>query len=1202
MQVSSRFLRPLSLVLFIVLISSTVHAQLWTKLGYIPNEKIYSLYFFNEFGHPEWALAGTGTALYRSSDNGFTWSKVLNVGGRVQAIKMKDRDNGWIAVGNTTSTVYVTHTTGAAWQAIGSLPGLADDIEYNPTNGRLFVSILTGTPGSFVSTNEGVTWTKFSTDLMNGFAFSGPKTGVLTPWGGNTVRTTDGGLNWITTTFNKEVYEPVGLKGTTTFFAADDNVPDIYRSNDGGATWRNVYTLPERSTGCMQGTACALYVQCWSQMYASYDEANWQPIGGPGNKIDTRFQVYQNLVYAGDDTGAVWRFVQQDLPPSNLAVAIDRPTVKDTNAIGCAPDTAWVTITNVGCDTEIVQTLDIADSSIWKMQRIALPDTLLVGQTIRIRLIANNPHPGSYPSDVSLSWRLQVWGSDTTFTLLYDVKGIRKPTIAPLALNFKDRCTIIDTFVTIRNEQCDTVLLSKVAIDDSTVFHLNTSALPLSLIPGQSYKVPVHIVAPVKGTYTGKVSVTIKDLGFTLDTIITIALDVKGNIPFKVPVSFTKDMGKTSICGFKESSFSFANTACDTLTLITAEIAAPMRDFSLKGVPTLPLKISPGNADSFKVHFETQTLGGQQVTVHLQFVLDGVLHDTSFTVTATGAQTLEANASANQLIFTPITACQTTEQSYYVRNVSCYAVQLTELQLQNGSRFKVLSPGLPQTIPAGDSIKVTVQFIGSKPIQNVSEQLDAILKDSTQQVDVRITLAGSITPGTRVMQLSTTSVVADSLEPCSTYSSYITIKNLGFCDSLDITSITFSGGGGFVVNGNPSDLGVNDTLQFQLTGPTTAGTTIDGLIHIQGNGIDTTIAVHLSVKNAGLPDAILSSATQNITAHSCQQQTIYVKLHNPGCVTLDVATSSISSGSSQYTIASNWSQSAFSVAAGADTTISLLFDPTNSGDGTGTLLVTLKDGTKRTISFTATIIPLHSARLFLAASSGATLLPKAGASTSARLTFADDVDASDGLTEVRIILNLDQDFLTVRQANGKNGWTITPESGPSGTYQFLARRANATAITAGDELATLDLAAYVTSAMSTDMQLTAAHFMPDVPNYEKCTLAPLTTPVTHIEFALDPECGDRTISNVLGKRPILAIKAITPNPAGKDGVAVEFDAQVESATLEVLDITGHVVYNATLDVKAHTTNIPTDRLPSGTYHVAIKSEAGSVSQAFVVKK
>jgi photosystem II stability/assembly factor-like uncharacterized protein len=1183
-------------------------AQTWRVLGSV-GEPVYSVFFFHDLGWPTVGLVGTDKALYRTTDAGATWSKVFTSNGKVQAIVMRDRDNGWIAVGAGTgsSSVYWTSNMGISWVALSNISGLADDITYNAKNNRLFVSFLTNQSSSYASSDLGLNWTPMGPNLLNGYAFaSNGLDGIVTCWGGTGLYTKDGGVTWQGSKlngqpFSQEIWKPTGLKGTRSFVAVDDNNQHFFMSTDGGANWTDRYTLPERMSGTLQGTSCTLYGQSTTQMWVTYDLTNWQPLGGPGNRNDTRFQIVQNFVFAGDDTGAVWRYYQPDLPPANINVSIDRPAVRDIKAIGCSPDTAWVTIRNTACDTQIVERLLIADSSVWKIQHIPMPDTLGIGDSIRIRLVATDPHPGTYASSVSLHWKLESWTGDTTFTLLYDVSGIRRPSIAPLAMAFKDRCTAIDTFLTVKNEQCDTVQLFRVSIDDTAAFHLNTTSVPMLLAPGESYKFPVHIAAKAKGTYTGKVTVTIHDLGFSIDTVITLTLTVKDAIPFKIPVAFTKDLGKVSVCGFRESSVAFANTACDTLTLLKAELVAPAQDFTLTRTPSLPLSLAPGTSDSLILHFETKAMGPQQVTVHFQFVLDGVLHDTSITVNATGAQTLEGAASVTSLTFAPINACESTDQTVYVRNLSCYTVQLTDLQLPTGTKYSIISPALPQTLAAGDSIAVTVRLTGSRPPQVVNEVLNAVLKDSTQDKIIPIGLAGTIKAGTRVLDLSTISISADSLEPCSTFSTRVRVGNLGICDSLYISNVSFTGGSGFAITAPGIALGVGDTSGFQLSGPTTSGLVVDGLIHITGPGIDTTIAVHLSVKHGGLPDAVVSAATRAFTTHSCDVQTLYANLHNSGCSSLDVASVAVSSSGSQYTLASPWAAAPFVVGADGDTTLTIQFDPAQSGDGTATLVVTMKDGTTRSIAFTATIVPQHQARLLLTLASGQITNPKAGIKTGALLSFADAVDPADGLTELRVILQLDQDFLTIRNITPQNGWTITPESSAAGTYQFLATRSSAASITAGDALADLELMAFVSKQMRTDMQLSAVHFMPNDPVYEKCTLSPLYLPISHVEFTLDPLCGDNTISAVLRGDPVLSIESINPNPASASGITVTYST-TEPAEISIVDAAGHTLKQVPVVVQDKTASLSTDGLVSGSYHLVLESSRMRVAKPFVIEK
>ena len=102
-----------------------------------------------------------GTTIWRSADNGETWTAQTNaVPGAISDFVVIDANN--LIVGGPANTVYTTATNGGFWFTVAVAAGTIQDLAYDQGTGHLLVG---GTANIFRSINSGVAWTAVTTPL-----------------------------------------------------------------------------------------------------------------------------------------------------------------------------------------------------------------------------------------------------------------------------------------------------------------------------------------------------------------------------------------------------------------------------------------------------------------------------------------------------------------------------------------------------------------------------------------------------------------------------------------------------------------------------------------------------------------------------------------------------------------------------------------------------------------------------------------------------------------------------------------------------------------------------------------------------------------------------------------------------------------------------------------------------------------------------
>src|SRR5439155_6118265 len=72
----------------------------------------------------------------------------------------------------------------------------------------------------------------------------------------------------------------------------------------------------------------------------------------------------------------------------------------------------------------------------------------------------------------------------------------------PLSVSLLSRCSILDTTLVGLNSPCDSIVIYKAQLSDTTVFRMDPIALPLLVKAGGSISCFFHTVPTGKGTYT----------------------------------------------------------------------------------------------------------------------------------------------------------------------------------------------------------------------------------------------------------------------------------------------------------------------------------------------------------------------------------------------------------------------------------------------------------------------------------------------------------------------------------------------------------------------------------------------------------------------------------------------------------------------------------------------------------------------------
>lgn len=250
------------------------------------------------------AYGFSGVSLFRSSDNGFSWTNIAPSGNSVSSLI---ENAGNLFVGHDGSGIFRSTDNGASWTpvntgltslSVSALEKIGSDIFAATANGM------------FMSTDNGTNWTAINNGITNNVILSLATVGGNLYAGtfGSIFLSTNNGANWtsVNTGLTNTLPNQLEVSGGSIFALSNGG---IHRSTDNGTTWTvlntgltntNVYTLKSIGVNLFAGTDGGVFL-------STDNGLNWSAVntGLTDTRIRTLLISGANL-FAGTSGGGVF--------------------------------------------------------------------------------------------------------------------------------------------------------------------------------------------------------------------------------------------------------------------------------------------------------------------------------------------------------------------------------------------------------------------------------------------------------------------------------------------------------------------------------------------------------------------------------------------------------------------------------------------------------------------------------------------------------------------------------------------------------------------------------------------------------------------------------------------------------------------------------------------------------------------------------
>ena len=647
----------------------SVNAQ-WKKIfdfGY----NIQDVYFKNFDSIPLEGFISLGSwptapqnKLWRTTDGGKSWQPAIVPLDKAfqdpypRCITFKNRFEGWFCEFDAGGDVYGTSDGGTSWRQVwdfgsGSTSYLTNSIFYVPSTTRLLIA---AGGGQYLYSLDGVTYNVVGLPNCGpiGIAFSDNIHGIMTTQHsfGTIMFTSDGGITWSNSSQRGEQYQPIGIMGTTTFYAISEEDTDflytgnLVRSQDGGKTWKKIYQYHNHIqdlsvTGTLQYNSHGLFFQTATDtsegiMMSSDSGYTFSSLCGPPNTDDTRFYVRDSFIYAGDRLGGLWLNTtgigSNSTPQLSLAARLSFQTA------ACKPRDSIITLTFF--DSCNGHHAELSNASVSGSTHFSLtapfntPRTIHEGDSI---LIHYDP-TASLSDSAALHLKFHLGWKD--FDTAIELSGINLPSpqtqISLTKLSFPGNCTFRDSVITLSCFDSCTgaqATLDSAAIQGSNNFTLLAPlGFPRILHSNDSLVLRYHPLS--FGADTAQLHLHFHLGAKNIDTLITL-FGKRNAFPQSV-FSVTKLSLVTQGCTIPDSviTFSYFDSCSGTqATLLSAQIQGS-NAFALLVPASFPRQIHPN--DSLLISYNPQTPNNDTAKLLLHFQIGDQFFDTVISLFGAG--------------------------------------------------------------------------------------------------------------------------------------------------------------------------------------------------------------------------------------------------------------------------------------------------------------------------------------------------------------------------------------------------------------------------------------------------------------------------------------------------------------------------------------------------------------------------------------
>ena len=529
--------------------------------------------------------------LYKSTDNGNTWTEVFNINSdynQITSILITGSESNYnIYFGVDRAGVYIPDNIGS-WIPINLGVSSVNSIAFSADGNTLYAGTYNGV---YQSTDGGNNWTGplNGTEMISvaNLAIVDNNTMFATTSSNGVFKSTDGGESWARVSSFSSNYTSKIIYNSTTkhIFVNDTYNLVLYRSTDLGESWENFHA------------GISGIIMCFA-----FDAKTGQTYVGTTNGV---FRSLMPMLQTTPQSGNTLVFGDVPINSSNTQNII-------IENIGSAD----LVITGVEFTGGGGFTLPNSENTSTSIQS---PITVARGERDTIKVQFSPTAQQSYTGSITLTHN----ASNSPSSISFNGRGVVAPSIAitPNPLDFGEVIinSSITQNITIENNGSADLVISQVAISEDwfTGFTLSEVTTPIIITTGKSHNITVQFLPSVIGTYNGNIELQHNAAG----GLSAITLTGTG-IPQPAPAITTDPatslrFGEVMVGRDKDMPVVITNIGNATLNISRLEITGTNQSSFILIGTTTDITVAQSESHTVTVKFTPDGIGEKSATLKI---------------------------------------------------------------------------------------------------------------------------------------------------------------------------------------------------------------------------------------------------------------------------------------------------------------------------------------------------------------------------------------------------------------------------------------------------------------------------------------------------------------------------------------------------------------------------------------------------------
>jgi hypothetical protein len=305
-------------------------------------------------------------------------------------------------------------------------------------------------------------------------------------------------------------------------------------------------------------------------------------------------------------------------------------------------DTAQFTIHNGGCDTLDIVNVRFTNSSELAGIVVSIDSSLAGSDSVLLQWIFDPSLQGNYTGYIIITYRLPDGTEhDTTITvnatvLPGDALLVSSLGSADYTFSSLPACGNTDSVsFSVKNPGCDTLSIINIAFANAADILVGSQGTALTgLVADDSIVFTWLVTATTPGTYQASIKLTYKlPDGSQHDTTFTAQVTITPGSKSLTQSLTAIDYGPTFICQTSDTTITFTNDGCDTLTVYGATLGTSA--FTYSASPPLPRSLQKGESIQFTIGFTGADTTGHPLSITDMFAISSTADNVSLQIPLT---------------------------------------------------------------------------------------------------------------------------------------------------------------------------------------------------------------------------------------------------------------------------------------------------------------------------------------------------------------------------------------------------------------------------------------------------------------------------------------------------------------------------------------------------------------------------------------